>query len=134
MPWIPRHQYDNLLDTLDSVADTVIRMGGHLTDRKREIDRLTLELAAAQADQTRAYAEGFDAGVARGRLAAAAQEKIDAVIETSEQARKDTCQYSYFGCTGLGYWQEDPYAAEIHGDHRVVLACDSCTRARAEDI
>jgi hypothetical protein len=122
MPWIPRHQYDELLKTLDGVTDKIQTLGKRLTERQQEVDQLRLELAVAHADATRAFAKGYDAG-----HAAAAS----VVIKANEQ---DTCQYSYFGCTGLGYWQEDPYAAEIHGDHRVVLACDSCTRARAEDI
>lgn len=134
MPWIPRHQYADMLNTLDSVADTIIRLGKLLTERQQEVNQLTLALAAAHADETRAFAKGYDAGYNQGRLATAAQGKIDAVIEDSERQRNNRCVYRTSACTGDAYLQVDPYAAELYEEYETVMICDACAYERAQDI
>lgn len=131
MPWIPRHQYDDMLNTLDSVADTIIRLGKLLTERQQEVDRLTLELAAAQADSTRAFAQGFDAGHGRGLIVGVAQGKNSVVIEGQ---RTNRCVFQTNACTGNAYLRMDPYDAEIYGDDSLAMICDACAYERAQDI
>jgi hypothetical protein len=37
-------------------------------------------------------------------------------------------------CDGIGHWAEDPYAAELRGDHNKVWLCTGERDGRAADI
>lgn len=44
------------------------------------------------------------------------------------------CVMKLPGCTGVGIWQEDPYAAEISGNHTEMWLCKNCAAELAADI
>jgi hypothetical protein len=44
------------------------------------------------------------------------------------------CEVAGPGCTGQGRRREDPYQAEIHDRHVMIVVCDHCHQELLNDI